>query len=316
MPKRFQTNIGPRDLDILTALDRTPLTSTQLCKLSQTFAAPFRDEHNLRRRLRRLTNSQLIRSWPYALATGGRSPRYFKLTREGYRLLYGTDAALPRRRYFEEISHGHHQHTHALSEVITHIAVCGHRHGITLQHFARENSFKLEANGFTLYPDCGFQLLTPTGKTYNFVVELDNGTERIRTRQDTESIERKIRGYDAHQSQFAANDPHRYLVLFITTRSDQRLQHILALADQLMQNRERTVFVGVLQDTLEEADPFTRSVVIDHRQTQRLLVPSVDERSRGTEIMRQVQLNRLVQSAIHPSPAVAAESRHWPSVVR
>jgi len=316
MPKRFQTKIGPRDLDILTALDRTPLTCTQLCKLSQTFDAPFRDEHNLRRRLRRLTNSQLVRSWPYALATDGRSPRYFKLTREGYRLLYGTDAALPRRRYFEEISHGHHHHTHALADVITHIAVCGHRHGITLQHFARENSLKLEANGFTMYPDCGFQLLTPTGRTYNFVVELDNGTERIRTRQDTESIERKIRGYDAHQSQFAASDPNRYLVLFITTRSDQRLQHILALADQLMKNRERTVFVGALQDSLEEGDPFTRPVLMDHRQTQRLLIPSVDERNWETESTRKLRLKQLVKSAIVPGPTLTAESIRWPTVFR
>jgi len=303
MPKRFQTNIGPRDLDILTAFDRTPLTSTQLCKLSQTFAAPFRDEHNLRRRLRRLTNSQLVRSWPYALATDGRSPRYFKLTREGYRLLYGTDAALPRRRYFEEISHGHHHHTHALAEVITHIAVCGHRHGITLQHFARENSLKLEANGFTMYPDCGFQLLTPTGKAYNFVVELDNGTERIRTRQDIESIERKIRGYDAHQSQFAANDPNRYLVLFITTRSDQRLQHILTLADQLMANRERTVFVGALQYSMKEEDPFARPVLMDHHLAERLLIPSVNNRNRPKEPTRssQTKQKRMERNTTTPT---------------
>lgn len=127
MPKRFATRIGPRDLDILTALDRTPLTPAQLCQLSTTFTAPFRDENNLRRRLRLLKRSGLIRSWPYALATDGRSPRYCRLTRDGFRLLYGADTALPHRRHFEEISHGHHHHTSALAETIVHLLRSAHR---------------------------------------------------------------------------------------------------------------------------------------------------------------------------------------------
>ncbi|MEZ5942496.1 MAG: hypothetical protein R3C18_13970 [Planctomycetaceae bacterium] len=281
MPKRFQTNIGPRDLDMLTALDRTPLTSAQLCKLSTTFVAPFRDEHNLRRRLRMLGNSGLIRSWPYALASMGRSPHYFKLTRDGYRLLHGQDAPLPRRRYFEEISHGHHYHTHALAEVIVQLAVCGQRQGIILRHFARENSLKLEANGFTLYPDCAFQLLTSDGSTFNYVVELDNGTERVRTRQDVESIERKLRGYDAHQSQFAANDPQRYLVLFVTTRSRSRLDRILQLADMLLTNRQRTVFVGCGYQSLCDQDPFQQPLLSDHRGLKRTIVPLVHSTPRN-----------------------------------
>lgn len=275
MPKRFQTNIGPRDLEILTAFDRTPLTPAQLCLLSEAFAQPFRNEHNLRRRLRRLASSGLVRSWPYALVAEGRAPRYFKLTRDGYRLLYGEDAALPSRRYFEEVRHGHHHHTNALAHVIVHIAVRGHRHGITLRHFARENSIRLTANGCTVYPDCGFQLVTPDGRTFNYMLELDNGTERIRTRHDVESIERKLRTYDQHQSQFAANDPGRYLVLFVTTRSEQRLNHILALADAVMTNRQRTVFVGASLRLLLEGDSFRDAVWHDHRGLRRVLVPLV-----------------------------------------
>ena len=175
MPKRFNTKIGTRDIEILTALDRTPLTPAQMCRLSDTFTSPFRDEHNLRRRLRKLSDSELVRSWPYAIVNDGRSPRYFKLTRDGYRLLYGIDVALPRRRYFEEISHGHHHHTNALAEAIVQIALTGYRQGIGIRHFARENSVKLEADGFTMYPDCAFQLVTATGQKFNFVVELDNG---------------------------------------------------------------------------------------------------------------------------------------------
>ena len=273
MPKRFNTKIGPRDVEILMALDRTPLTPAQLCRLSSTFTAPFRDEHNLRRRLRRLVESNLLKSWPYAIVSDGRSPRYFKLTREGYRLLHGCDAPLPRRRYFEEISHGHHHHTNSLAELILHIAIQASKQGIELRHFARENSVKLEANGFALYPDCAFQLVTPDRRPFNFVVELDNGTERVRTKQDVESIERKVRGYDAHQSRFAANDPRRYLVLFVTTRSKQRLKHILDLADMVMVNRQRTVFIGADSGSIASSDLFRDALFDDHRGLKRTLLP-------------------------------------------
>ena len=273
MPKRFNTNIGPRDIEILTALDRTPLTPAQLCRISTTFILPFRDENNLRRRLRRLADAGLVRSWPYAIATDGRSPQYFKVTRDGYRLLHGSDAVLPRHRHFEEIGHGHHHHTISLAELIVHLAVTGHKQGICVRHFARENSVKLEAGDFVMFPDCAFQLVTPDGRGFNFVVEVDNSTERARTKQDVESIERKLRGYDAHQSQFAVNDPQRYLVLFVTTRSQQRLKHILDLADMLMQNRQRTVFIGGELSTLIAGDPFRDAVFSDHRRLKQILIP-------------------------------------------
>lgn len=294
MPKRFNTKIGPRDIDILMAFDRTPLTPSQLCSLSQTFAVPFLDEHNLRRRLRRLADSGLVKSWPYAIVTDGRSPRYFKLTREGYRLLHGADAALPRRRYFEEISHGHHYHTHALAETIVHVAVSGHGRGINLNQFARENSVKLQAGGFTMFPDCAFRIATPDNRGFNFVLELDNGTERVRTKQDVESIERKLRGYDAHQSQFAANDPQRYVVLFITTRGDERLRNIMQLADAVMQNRHRTVFIGTGLRTLTASDPFSDAIFEDHRGLKRTLIPQFNSEWKTKESVKQVSPTVLI----------------------
>jgi len=273
MPKRFSTKIGERDIEILAAIDRCPLTVRQLCKLSQTFAAPFKDEHNLRRRLRALSDSGLLKSWPYAIACDGASPRYFKLSREGFRLLHGQDVATPKRRRFEEISHGHHYHTHALADLIVHLCVCAEQKGVVLRHFAAENSLRLEANGFTMYPDCAFQLVAPNGRGYNFAVELDNGTERIQTRKDVESIERKLRGYDAHQQQYAANDAGRYLVLFVTTRTKNRTNHIMQLADGVMQNRQRTVFVGSEMGKLLSSDPVSDPVLQDHRGLKRSLLP-------------------------------------------
>jgi hypothetical protein len=96
----------------------------------------------------------------------------------------------------------------------------------------------------------------------------------MRSRLDVESIERKLRGYDAHQSKFHALSPERYLVLFVTTRSQDRLEHILDLAGLVMQNPQRTVFVGVsLDDYLSCADPFREAVIRDHRRLRRTLIP-------------------------------------------
>lgn len=274
MTKRLQTKIGPRDIEMLTALDRSPLSTSQLRLLSESFEQPFAEEGNLRRRLRGLKQSNLIRSWPYATANDGRSPHYHKLTRDGYRLLYGEDVHLPKRRYFEAISAGHHHHTRCMADFLVQTIVTGYRQGIELRHYARENSLKLETDGYILYPDAAFQLVTPDERSFNFLIEVDNGTERVRSKQDVESIERKLRGYDRHQSQFDALDPARYMVLFVTTRSQARLQHILDLAALVQSNPQRTVFVGVeLSTFLSCPNPFRDAALTDHRGLKRTLIP-------------------------------------------
>ncbi len=111
MTKKIHIQISQRDIEILTSLCRTPLTPTQLFKLSATFESPFGNPQNLRRRLRDLSAAALVRSFPYAIANGGRSPSYCRLTQKGYRTLYGVDASIPKRRYFEAVSDAHHHHT-------------------------------------------------------------------------------------------------------------------------------------------------------------------------------------------------------------
>lgn len=291
MTKTLNAKIGDRDIEILTAIDRHPLTAIQLCALSQTFATPFQDANNLRRRLRVLSHAGLIQNWSYAIASAGRSSQYFKLTRDGFRLLYGINSPLPRRRYFESISAGHHHHTFCLAELLVHLIVTGHRHGCRIEHFARENSVCLEVTSagdpvstdaaasattsavFTLYPDCAFVVRTSEGRCFPFVVELDNGTERVRSKLDVESIERKLRGYDAHQSQFDKFHPDRYLVLIVSTRSKVRIDHILSLAATVMQQPLRTVFLGADLPALLAGDPYWDSLFVDHRGLKRTLVP-------------------------------------------
>ncbi|TWT60986.1 replication-relaxation family protein [Rubinisphaera italica] len=302
MAKRSETKIGPRDNQILMALDRCPLTVSQLMKLSATFESRFTDPSNLRRRLRALSKCGFIKSWRYGFATDGQPPKYFKLSREGFRFLYDDSVALPRRRYFEEIRLGHHQHTHALAELIVHVICQADREGIRVVQYARENSVRIDAAGFTLYPDCAFQLVDAFGGKFNFVVELDNATERIRTTKDTESIERKIRGYDAHQYQFRANDSHRYLVLFITTRSKSRLERILSLAGEIMANPARTVFVGGDLFEVIRSNPFADAVFQDHRGLKRMMIP----RTRESSTSRCIRQPKPTQSNVQPAFAKSA----------
>lgn len=281
----------PRDYEILAALDRTPLTANQLLQLSQTFSRPFTHERLVRRRLQVLSESGWLRSWNYAVASRGGSPHYFKLTRSGYRLLHGDDVKLPSRRYFEAIAVGHHHHTRSLADFIVGLTVSAHREGILVRHFARENSTKLETDEFTLFPDCVFQLLTPAGRTFNFMVELDNSTETVRSRIDVGSIERKIRGYDQHQSQYTdSRDPRRYCVLFVTSRSQTRLKHILDVAASVALEPRRTVFIGTSLDGFLRESAFQHPVIRDHRGLRRTLVP-VSRLKRSTTSMTETALS-------------------------
>lgn len=146
--------------------------------------------------------------------------------------------------------------------------------GVAVRSFARENSVTLETSTFTLRPDCAFQLVAGQDRTFNFVVELDNGTERVRSQLDTESIERKIRGYDQHQGSMEAYDPARYVVIFVTTRSQVRLHGMLDAARRLMRNPQRRLFVGIaLADFLASDNPLVTECFYDALGKRASLIP-------------------------------------------
>ncbi|NQV28308.1 MAG: replication-relaxation family protein [Rhodopirellula sp.] len=274
MAKRNSLKLGDRDIEMLSALDRCVLTAEQMAMLSESFVRPFSHVGFARRRLRQLAHAGYVRAFSYALASNGRSPNYFRLTRTGWQTLHGVNVELPRRRQFEAIADAHHHHTLALSDVIVHLAVTAHRAGVELREFWRENSLQIASGDLTLRPDCAFQLRRDDRRPFHFVVELDCSTERLRTPRNVESIQRKIRGYDRHQGAFDALDPQRYLVLFITTRSRDRLDHILELAADVMANPERAVFIGATLSDFLGSDPFHDAVLRDHRGLKRMIIPA------------------------------------------
>lgn len=273
MAKRVPLRIGPRDLELLQALDALVLTPAQVTRLSRTFRSPFPDESTVRRRLRKLQSARLVHSFPYAFSERGQSPCYWKLTRDGFRLLYGADIPLPKRRVFEAIAPGRHHHTLCLTDLVVHLLRLAHRDGYQVVNLTREGGVKIETKSFALYPDFTLQLVTPSGTAFNFHIELDNGTERVRSKQAVESLERKIRGYDAHQSQFAAFDHRRYVVLFVTTRSTARVDHILDAVRAATANRQRRTFLTAGLEQVLNATSLTEPVFCDLHGPASLMLP-------------------------------------------
>ena len=269
-----------RDIEILLALDRCPLTVRQLLKLSETFRQQrFTSPRSVQERLQKLHEAGWVRRWPYATASRTGTPDYCKLTLLGYRLVYGERAQPPTKRYFNEVALAHQHHTHSLSEFVVHTAVAAHRQCIAMKSFSRENTLRLQVGQENLFPDCAFELHTHDAQQFNFLVELDNGTERVRSDKDAESWQRKIRLYEQLQDQ---TFPHRFRVLVVTTRSRERLDHILAVAAEHARNPRRSLFYAVhLDDYLSQSDATRHPCFRDHRGRPVPLIPTRRELSAG-----------------------------------
>jgi len=267
MPRRIVTE---RDIDILTALDRVPLTAQQMLRLSETFCQPFGSERSVRERLQTLTEAGWVRSSLYALPSAGGSPKYYLLTRKGYGILYGDDAAPPTKRHFSPLSISRQHHTKALADFLVHTMRGAHRAGVRFTEFYRENTLKLTIGDETLYPDSSFQLVGGESP-FNFLVEIDNHTETIRSDKDTDSWERKLRLYDRLQDSIQ----NRFRVLVVTTRSSDRLRHILSTAAHSLRNPQRRLIYGIdLPSFVKEPEPLHRNVFLDHLGRATALIAS------------------------------------------
>ncbi len=217
--------VTPRDLEILAALDRTPLTALQLLKLSGTFEQAFGSERMVRERLQSLCAAGWTRSAYYATAMQGAAPKYFFLTAVGYALVHGHQVEIPSRRSFAPLPVTRHRHSRALADFVVQLYVTAHAANFHVENYYPENVLRLSIDGESLCPDGAFELRTPDGEQYNFVVEIDCSTERVASTRDVDSWQRKIRLYDRLQD---LNLPHRFRVLALCTGGRERLRHILA----------------------------------------------------------------------------------------
>ena len=275
------TRITARDLDILSALDKTPLTAQQLWRLSETFAAgPFTSDRKIRLRLQKLCVAGQVRQDRY-IAIAGRSaaaPNYYFLGPAGFRLLHG-DEIRPHSKYaFSPLGIARQQHTHALAEVVVHVLLTAHRFQIPVVDHYRENALQIPIGRDRLLPDGAFTLQVGADE-FHFMLEIDNASEPVRSVRTVHAWERKIQLYDA----LADQSGRRFRVLVVTTRNHRRIEAILGLAAEKMHNPGRTLFLGIsLDDFLRRPLPFHERCFHDHRgqDVALLTVPSAQRRSR------------------------------------
>lgn len=275
-----RTVLTPRDIELLTWIGRSPLTIAQVLKLSRTFACPFQSESRIRGRLSRLRDAGWVRRYRYATSERGTPADYYKLTLAGHRLLQGASAGAPTKRFFSELGVGRHHHAHALAEVLVHFAHGAFLAGLRMTDIVAENTLRLDLPGQFLFPDGALQLVSSDGQRFNFCLELDCGTETLRSTKDRESIERKIRFYDRYQDSAA----ERFRVLFVVTRSGERMRRILETANAVVRNPRRSLCYGVLlPELLACVDAVTHPCFLDHRAEPVPLVPTLPRRHQSPD---------------------------------
>jgi len=255
------TQVTQRDFEILLALCHCPLTLEQLRRISETFRQPFPTYRRVHERMKSLANAGWIHQHVYAGSAGGRLT-YYTLSPLGHRIINGPDEPLPSRRRFEPVAFAREQHTRALAEFIVQMIVTAHRSSVIFTEFWQENELRLDVRGKSLYPDCAFELVAPGARTFSFYVELDNGTQPVRSSKDLESWSRKLKLYDELQSASSG----RFRALIVSTRSEQRLQHIMATATTFMTNPDRWLFYGLtLREFLAAENPVLTPAFRNHR---------------------------------------------------
>lgn len=259
----------PRDMDLLAALERSPLTVQQLLKLSATFAYPFTSERRVQERLQRLVIAGRIRQWFYATAGRG-ALSYYTLSPLGFRLLHGDDAVLPSRFRFGPVGVARQGHVRALADTVVHLLVAADQAGMAVQHFFPENHLQLQIGTESLYPDTAFDLLLPD-RTYHYFIELDNCSETIYSNELSESWQQKISFYERLQDETA----ERFRVLAVTTGQERRIDHILQCAAQHARNPRRcTIYGTTLTTFLNEKNPLTNPCFRNHAGKSIALVPT------------------------------------------
>jgi len=268
MASKTVTIYTARDQQIHEALALTPLDTQQLLKLSETFAQPFTSARKLRERMQEHLRAGWIHTFTYATATPGQL-NYYKLSAEGYRLLHGPGAVLPRRAAFNDVSLALQRHTRHLADVIVKTNVHAQQLGLRILDQRGENQLSLSFGEQTQRPDYSFRLQTRDA-VYTYYDEIDEGTEPIASTKQRESLEAKIRFHEEYQN--ATGERYRVRVFF--AKASIRMVQFLNLARKHA-TRQRSIFYAVLlEDYLNHANPLTSPMFVDHFHRLQPLVPA------------------------------------------
>ena len=262
--------LSARDQSLLRLLARTPATTTLILKASEAFPGePFHDDRRIRERLQTLAEGGLVRAFPATQGVGG-PVNWYKLTAEGYRTVHGAEATLPHRSRFEAISPSRFQHTQVIAEVIVHSLVAAHRERCTVPFFYGDGEARIDVASHSFYPDCFFQFAL-AGKQFNIYFEIDQSTESIDSNAE-QSIRTKLLNYEAYQDSLVAwwkgqgeRGTRPFFRVVFLTRSQERANHILWLAQTCARNTDRHLVYAATQDAfLTESRALQNPLFIDH----------------------------------------------------
>ncbi len=270
--------LSARDTSLLRLLDRTPVTTTLVLKASESFPGErFHDERRVRERLQTLAEARLVRAFPATQGVGG-PVNWYKLTAEGFRTVHGADAALPHRSRFEMIPPSRFHHTQALAEIIVHSLVAAHRDRCTIPFFNGDGEARIDVMNHSFYPDCFIQF-TLAAKQFNVYFEIDQSTESLDSHAE-QSIRTKLLNYEAYQDSLVAwwrsngqLGPRPYFRAVFLTRSQERANHILWLAQTCARNTDRHLIYAATQDTyLTSPRPLQSPLFLNHHGRWQALV--------------------------------------------
>ncbi|MCA9069284.1 MAG: replication-relaxation family protein, partial [Planctomycetaceae bacterium] len=254
-----------------------PLTGEELRKFFVTFERPFQRLRRTQERLSILARAGLLKRFRYVTDTGGAAPHYYKLSRKGFATLFGPDAEVPRKRFFDPVTVSLQRHTQALASFLVHLHVSAKREGIRITDVIPENCLKLNTGIGTFLPDATFDICLPDGRTFRFYVEVDHSTESLHTK-NFDGWERRVARYETLREE--SEIPFRVLVLTII--DGDRLGNIFDCIAKKLRRPERSLFYGVtLSDFLTTSNAAISHVFKDHGGTPRSLVlpPATDKRA-------------------------------------
>lgn len=123
MTPRRTLIINDRDRDLLRLFDRTLATAAQVLKAGECFTEPFSDLRRTRERLQALSEGGWVRSSLATATTSRPAGKYYQLTADGYRLLYGPDVPHPAKDVFAPIAPSRYEHSMLLADIVVHTMV-------------------------------------------------------------------------------------------------------------------------------------------------------------------------------------------------
>ena len=266
MSNKNRINSQQRTEQILAALTVCQLDAAQLLKLSQTFDEPFNGKLYVLRKMNKLKKNGLVYEYTFPDRC-----KYWKLSREGYRHVYGPDKPIPTKpSVYRAIRPAVERHARRLADLLVQSQLAAFRSGAEIMYLYGDHQCSLKHDGATKVPDAIVGLKLRGRKTYTIVFELDCGTEPVYSQKSRDSLDQLIRFYLAHE----ASHDTSYRVVTVFERATVRVEHFLDRVEQNSQDSRRRVIKAVTLDRLlAYQNPLQEPILLDYDRQVSAMLP-------------------------------------------